>query len=212
MTRSSGDSSGLARLIRYESCATVARTRVLASASVNAVHSSPSQTRSAHRFAIFVKICITVAPIARARGGASRVPPAIETCAPRSTSSSHTGAIQLGSFALSVFGLNAGRFFATAAFDSDFSTAAFSGAVFFFAVDFDLRFELGRLAMKCLPAAWAVNRARLNECEVELAPTRALAVERVVAADDAVSVVRVIRAKAAAHGAPLRDFWRHPES
>jgi hypothetical protein len=77
------------------------------------MHSSVSQARSAHRFAIFVKICIADAPIARARGGASCVPPAIETCAPRRTSSSQTGATQAGSFALSVFGLNAGLFFET---------------------------------------------------------------------------------------------------
>jgi hypothetical protein len=43
------------------------------------VHSSSSHTRSAHRFAIFVKIWIAFAPMDFARGGALPVPPAIET-------------------------------------------------------------------------------------------------------------------------------------
>ena len=77
--------------------------------------SSSGHTRSAHRFAIFVKICIADAPIALPRGGASWVPPAIETCAPSSRASSQTGAIHDGSFALSFFGLNAGRFAARTA-------------------------------------------------------------------------------------------------
>src|SRR3954470_25061046 len=49
---------------------------------MNAVHSASSQTRSAHRFAIFVNICIAVALMAFARVGALLVPPAIEMCAP----------------------------------------------------------------------------------------------------------------------------------
>src|SRR5678815_3189799 len=88
----------------------VSRTRVSSSADRNALRSSASHPRSAHRLAILVKICIAVAPIARARGGALCVPPAIETWAPRSTSSSQTGGRQLGSFALSLLALNAGFF------------------------------------------------------------------------------------------------------
>src|SRR6185436_6944306 len=107
-------------------------------------------------------ICIADAPIARARGGASCVPPAIEMCAPRSSSSSQTGAIHAGSFALSVFGLNAGFFvvfFATTGmgflagfFFADagfFALAFFAGFFFFFAVVFRfaalLRVEFRRL-------------------------------------------------------------------
>src|SRR5687768_3778701 len=60
----------------------VTDTLLSASAARNATHSSSSQTRSAHRLAIFEKICIAVAPIALARGGALGVPPALETCAP----------------------------------------------------------------------------------------------------------------------------------
>ena len=110
MDRRRSTLSGLARLIRYESCAIVARTRVSLSAARNVVHSSVSQRRSSQRFAIFVKICIADAPIARARGGASCVPPAIETCAPSRRSSSQTGGTHFGFVALSVFALKAGRF------------------------------------------------------------------------------------------------------
>ena len=56
--------------MRYESCAIVARMRVSSSAARKVRHSSSGHTRSAHRFAIFVKICIADAPIALPRGGA----------------------------------------------------------------------------------------------------------------------------------------------
>src|SRR5205823_880297 len=82
MERRRSNGSGLAKFIRYESWAAVARTGVSVSAARKAMHSSSAQARSAQRLAIFVKICMAVAPIALARGGASRVPPAIETCAP----------------------------------------------------------------------------------------------------------------------------------
>ena len=51
-------------MIKYESCAIVWRTRVVSSAEWNALRSSGSHPRSAQRFAILVKICIAVAPIA----------------------------------------------------------------------------------------------------------------------------------------------------
>ena len=92
----------------------VARTCVIASAVAKTSALVGLAMRSAQRFAIFVKICIAVAPMALARGGASCVPPAIDTCAPSSRSSSHTGATQFGSFALSFLGLKAGRFGALA--------------------------------------------------------------------------------------------------
>src|SRR5258708_5253102 len=99
--------TGLARLIRYESCAMVSRTRLSARPARKSMDSWSSHARSAQRFAIFVKICIAVEPVARARNGACVVPPAIETCAPSRTSSFQTGATQVGSYALSVLALNA---------------------------------------------------------------------------------------------------------
>lgn len=61
----------------------VTRIPVRPSARRKARHSSSAQARSAQRCAIFVKICNTVAPMASARSGASCVPPATETWAPR---------------------------------------------------------------------------------------------------------------------------------
>src|SRR5262249_49914902 len=116
-------------------------------------------TRSAQRLAIFVKSCIAVAPIARARRGASCEPPATDTWAPRRTSSAQTGATQAGSFALSSFALNAGRlpscFFAAGSSFADFAVvfffagAFFFGALFFFAgFFFLLAIKLRRFSMK----------------------------------------------------------------
>src|SRR6185436_10526870 len=155
--------------------------RVSSSATRNAWHSSSGHKRSAHRLPILVKICIADAPIALPRGGASCVPPAMDTCAPSNRASSHTGAIHDGSFALSFFGLNAGRFaarggaaFLRRAFLARFATAAF--ATLRFARAFGRAFdaflprlaatfllERFRLAMKRLPAARAMDWPRLSE-------------------------------------------------
>src|SRR3954447_22099042 len=146
--------------MRYESWAIVARMRVSSSAARNALRSSSSHNRSAHRLAIFVKICIDDAPIAFPRGGDWCVPPAIDMCAPSSTASSHMGAIHAGSLALSFFGLNAGRL-----------------------VSFLL--EIFRLAMKRLPAPRAVNWPHFGECIVIVASARARGLQRIMSADDA---------------------------
>src|ERR1051326_6986175 len=201
----------------------VCRTRVVSSADRNALRSSGSPPRSAQRFAILVNICMAVAPIARARGGAWCVPPAIDTCAPRSTSSSHVGARQWGSFALSVLALNAG--FLRDAFRSGGATFLVAGFVtlalrFFdavFAIVFALRdfraparlLVLRRLAMECLSAARTVDWARLVECVGEVATAAALRLERLVATDDAIAVVRVVGTEPTADGAVLGDPIGH---
>src|SRR5581483_239967 len=181
-------------------------------------------------------ICIAVAPMARARGGALCVPPAIDTCAPSRMSSSQTGAIQLGSLALSVLGLNAGFFPDLAGratrFGGDFEGCFFFGGrfagffratlafcvsrfrdVFFAAARFAgrLRVEVRRFAMKCLAAAGTVDGARLVQRVVEITAARALGLERVVSADDAVAIVFVIGAKATADGAAFRGRGGHAE-
>src|SRR5471030_2767770 len=107
--------------------------RVSPMAARNAKHSSCSHARSAQRFAIFVKICIAVAPIARPRAGAACVPPAIDTWAPSNTSSSQTGGTQFGSLALSVLALKAGFL---VDFFADFFAGVFAGAFFFATVFF----------------------------------------------------------------------------
>src|SRR5688500_2510800 len=66
-------------------------TFVSARAALKATHSSSSQTRSAQRLAILEKICMAVAPIALALGGALGVPPALDTWAPSGKGSSVTG-------------------------------------------------------------------------------------------------------------------------
>src|SRR5213075_2826486 len=121
-------------------------------------HSSSSHIRSAQRFAILVNICRALAPIARARGGALCDPPATDTCAPRSTSSSQTGGTHVGSFALSSLALKAGffRLSSRAARGICFPFfvpcffATFFFATFFFAADFfralGLVLEFRRLA------------------------------------------------------------------
>src|SRR5665213_341652 len=75
----------------------MARTKVSAMPSRKATHSSGSHSRSRHWFAIFVNICMAVAPIALARPGAAGTPPAVEMCAPRSRSSTVTLAPLSGS-------------------------------------------------------------------------------------------------------------------
>ncbi|HXT47591.1 MAG TPA: hypothetical protein VN717_03070 [Gemmatimonadaceae bacterium] len=78
-----------------------------------------------------MKICIALAPIARARGGALCVPPAVDTCAPSSRSSSQTGATHEGSFALSSLASNAGlRVRCAAGFVLAVAGARFAGAFF----------------------------------------------------------------------------------
>ncbi|MGH7617794.1 MAG: hypothetical protein ACREPM_11240, partial [Gemmatimonadaceae bacterium] len=95
-----------------------------------------------------------------------------------SMSSSHAGATHFGLLALS----------------------------FFFAGDFFvLRFELCRLAMKRLAAPGTVDGSRLVQRIAEIPSTGALGLERIVTAGDAVAVVGIIRAKAAAHGAAFGD-------
>src|SRR5262245_8133556 len=92
--------------MRYESCAIVAvcGTAVAFNAVVNAVHSSSSHDRSAHRLAIFVNTWPAVAAVGCARGGAVGGPPAIETCAP----SRGFGAMRLWGFgALRLWGFEA---------------------------------------------------------------------------------------------------------
>src|ERR1041385_1076279 len=207
----------------------VCRTRVVSSADRNALRSSGSHPRSAQRFAILVNICMAVAPIARARGGAWCVPPAIDTCAPRSTSSSHVGARQLGSFALSVLALNAG--FLRDAFRSGGATFLVAGFVtlavrFFdavFAIVFALRdfftrdflraparlLVLRRLAMECLSAARTVDLGRLLECVGEVATAAALRLERLVPTNDAIAVVRLVGTEPTADGAVLGDPIGH---
>jgi hypothetical protein len=118
-------------------------------------------------------------------------------------------------FALSFLGLKAGRFpvvvvrgvlvFPSAVFV--FPSRFF--AVFFFAprarTAFFLTFELRRLTMKGLAAPRTVDGSRLAQRIAEIPSTRTLGFERVMAADDAMLIVRVIRAKAAADGAALGD-------
>src|SRR5262249_45379813 len=159
---------------------------------------------------------MAVAPIARARGGASWVPPAMDTCAPRRTPSSQTGAIQRGSLALSLFGLNAGRL-AFRDFGGVFVPTRFGRARPTALPRFGralragrravgcavLRVEFWRFAMKCLATPRAVDRTSLVERVTEIPSTGALGFERVIAADDAEAVVRVVGAKAAAHGTAL---------
>src|SRR5262245_7208917 len=163
---------------------------------------------------------MAVAPIAFARRGASCVPPAIETCAPSRMSSFQTGATQLGSFALSLRGLNAG-FLASCflAAGRSLTVLVFLAADFFFvaalffgfAADFRgrLRFELLRLAMECPPAARTVNRTSLVQGVVEGSAARALDFEGVAAAADAELIVGVVRAESSADVAAFSDAVGH---
>jgi hypothetical protein len=104
-----------------------------------------------------------------------------------------------------VVGLAAGFFFG--AFFASLFSGLFRG---FFSGR--LRLELRRLAMKCLAAPRTVDGSRLGQRVAEVPSTGALGLERVVAADDAVSVVCVIRAKASAHGAALGGRRAHAET
>src|SRR4029077_2516467 len=180
----------LARFIKYESCATVARTSVAASASRNATHSSSAQTRSAHRLAIFVKICITVAPIAFARGGASRVPPAVEMCAPSKSGTECSLVVRL--LVLAAVSRLPGPLPLRVLF---FGGRGQSGIVLFLAT------------AQHLAAPRAVQRDLIVVFAQKVVATtaRALAFERLMAADDAVTVLDFVRAKSRAHGAAFGD-------
>src|SRR5262245_27548775 len=82
MDRSRTASSGEARLIRYESCATTQATSLAARRSRNAVAASAAIGLADHWFAFLVKIWQAVMPKATARSIASACPPAIDMCAP----------------------------------------------------------------------------------------------------------------------------------
>ena len=169
---------------------------VSANAARKALHSSSAQARSAHRLAIFVKICIAVAPIALARGGASRVPPAIETCAPSKSD------------------------VAAADFRWADSRRAVERALFAAGGGLgDLRRCLGRRPSRCsrsaivfflpsaqdLAAAWAVQRHLVVIIAQIIVPAAAgaFALERLMAAHDTIPVVHLVAAKARADGASL---------
>src|SRR6185437_16086114 len=122
-------------------------------------------------------------------GGALCVPPAVDTCAPSSTSSSQTGATHEGSFALSSLASNAGlrvrcaaalfaaTFFAAALFAAALFDRAFLAGVFFAAAVREilaffalfLAVELRRFAMERLPATWTVDGTGFPERVIELA-------------------------------------------
>jgi hypothetical protein len=143
-------------------------------------------------------------------------------------SSFQTGATQFGSFALSVFSLNGARFAGFAffaideaadsltAFFATFFAATFLGDFFalFFATFLTVRFaaffacfflvELRRFSMKCLAAPRAVNGSRLLKRVLEVAPAVARRLECVVPTDNTMTIVHLVRAKAAADAASLR--------
>ena len=72
----------------------------------------------------------------------------------------------------------------------------------------DLRFELRRLAMKCSAATRAVEGTGLAQCEVERSSARACRLESIVAAADAVPILRLVGAESTADGAAF-DQGRH---
>jgi len=66
-----------------------------------------------------------------------------------------------------------------------------------------------RLAMKRLPAAWTVNRPAFVERVGEVASATTLRLERFVATDDAIAIVSLVGAKAAADRAVFGDQFGH---
>jgi hypothetical protein len=116
--------------------------------------------------------------------------------------------------ALSFLGLKAGRlpdlvrtFFAGfgAGFFATFFAVDFRAAAFFAFGFRVLRVEFRRLAMKRLAAPRAMDGSRFAQRIAEIPSTGAFGLERLLSADDAIAIIRVVGAKTAAHSATFRD-------